>query len=516
MYKNYFWLVFGFLTILCSSNLTGQNNNSAIQSAVKLKEIPEDFFIEKSENYGIILVYAYSASITEKLKTYYITGFDRNLNKTYNKTFPALKNTTYVTHHIYNDKLYILLAQKDQEQFYVNNYYQILEINLKNGEIYQHDGIFDNSYLISKILLINDNNIVMAATPATSIVKNCGQFFFNITLLSLCFNLNINNPSDCILSFDLKNNKLTKINLKTNKYAKILSLNNAIAGFSALLQTEASKKNIYTILSTYTNEKTNNDTLIFADKTINPLNGYIIPSGKSTLITGTYYHKKKNIKLQNQNAIYSNGILMYALYNTLHQYKLYPYQKFLYYSQNKHNAYNEETIFHTPIIENDGIILITEFCEKEYRDELYTSYSYGMPNTYSRRIFIGYRYSHALIAKFDFSGNMIWNNYIEYPNVLLNNKEKLVSLLPTTKSEYILAYSINNTIKYKVIEKDKTIQKTESIDLFRHKNTEIKSNLKSKLVYWYKDYYIGYAIQKTKQNKQKAELFLYMNKFAFK
>ena len=136
----------------------------------------------------------------------------------------------------------------------------------------------------------------------------------------------------------------------------------------------------------------------------------------------------------------------------------------------------------------------------------HTSYTYH---------FIGYRYTHAVIAVFDKNGEMLWDNCFEIGDVLTYNLREKVKVM-NDGDNIVLAYSEGGYIKYKIIKDNEVVQGKDEVKIETLKEDDnVKRNSNSDLDFWYDNYFLVWGFQKikndNKESKGKRTVF-YFNK----
>ena len=136
---------------------------------------------------------------------------------------------------------------------------------------------------------------------------------------------------------------------------------------------------------------------------------------------------------------------------------------------------NYNILTHDIIKRNDEYILIGEAYYPEFRTQCYTTYtSSGFPITNCTTVFIGYRYTHAIIADFDKEGELLWDNCFPIQDILTFNLKERVKVM-TSENDIVLAYSYGGYIKSQIIEGDKVVQgKEENKIETAYENDQVK------------------------------------------
>jgi len=180
---------------------------------------------------------------------------------------------------------------------------------------------------------------------------------------------------------------------------------------------------------------------------------------------------------------------------------------------------NLRLILHELMLSKGQFILTAEAYSPEYHTNTQMSYDYygrSFPTSY--QVFDGFRYSHAFIAGFDSSGNMMWNNGIEMRDILTKYLNRKLNCL-FEADETVLFYNANNKIAFKTIRGNSVVENTSYTTLApkRSNDQPIEEYLGS-IQYWYDDYFIATGYQTIRNNNlenNKRNVF-YISKMAFR
>ncbi|MDD4602222.1 MAG: hypothetical protein PHF97_00245 [Bacteroidales bacterium] len=176
-------------------------------------------------------------------------------------------------------------------------------------------------------------------------------------------------------------------------------------------------------------------------------------------------------------------------------------------------------IIHDPITWKNQLILIGEVISPQYHTENFTEFDYyGRPYTNSYSVFDGYRFVNAIVAGFDLSGNLLWDNAMEIRNII--SFERLPKLIPYfSGDDLILCYSGDGKIATKIIRMGEVIEKLDfSPNELRDPEDKLINESKSKLFYWYDNYFISSGYQEIKNIAlvgNNRRLVFFFNKLRF-
>ncbi len=189
----------------------------------------------------------------------------------------------------------------------------------------------------------------------------------------------------------------------------------------------------------------------------------------------------------------------------------------------KELSYNYNIACHDIIKKGDRYIFIGEAYYPTYRTETtYVTNADGTQTTRTRTVFDGYQYTHAVIASFDESGQLIWDNSFElYSAYKPFYVKQFISVSEATDEEVEMIFSSGRNINFKTVNQfnGKTIKERKSEIISTGDDTDkLKSFGTSETDYWYGDYFITYGYQKIKNKtgkKKKKRKVHFINKIQF-
>lgn len=180
---------------------------------------------------------------------------------------------------------------------------------------------------------------------------------------------------------------------------------------------------------------------------------------------------------------------------------------------------NLRLIAHDIVLNNGQFIIVSEAYSPEYHTNTQMSYDYygrSFPTSY--QVFDGFRYSHAFVAGFDSTGNMLWNNGMEMRDILTKYQNRKLNFL-FDNGEMVLYYNANNKIAYKVIKGTSIVENTSYTTLPSKQGTDKPTDeYLGTIDHWYDEYFIATGYQTIRNNyleSNKRNVF-YINKLAFK
>ncbi len=164
----------------------------------------------------------------------------------------------------------------------------------------------------------------------------------------------------------------------------------------------------------------------------------------------------------------------------------------------KNSSIRNRILLHEIIQSNDGFYIIGEVFFPSYnpnRTTSYTSQNEFNTNKYFNKEFNNYKYSHAIICKFDKKGDLMWDYSIELKNIETNFLDEKVQVLKEG-SDIVIAYPKDNKIISEIISNSNKTQKEEF--LISAKNQNVIETFQSELCSWFDHKFLSYGYQKIK------------------
>ncbi|MGM0612022.1 MAG: hypothetical protein ACQESM_00785 [Bacteroidota bacterium] len=158
-------------------------------------------------------------------------------------------------------------------------------------------------------------------------------------------------------------------------------------------------------------------------------------------------------------------------------------------------------------------IILAEAYYPEYRTEWYYD-AYGVAHT--RKVFEGYRFTHAMSVSFNNNGEIIWDAAIKMPDIHSYARPLKADLITDGKTTGIV-YNFDNELSYQLVKDNKKIngRKTATLPLM-HKNDNLKNTGKERIRYWYGDYMLASGYQKITNDQKGNRQVFYVYKIAFR
>jgi hypothetical protein len=193
---------------------------------------------------------------------------------------------------------------------------------------------------------------------------------------------------------------------------------------------------------------------------------------------------------------------------------------------NVHGQARFRLLLHKKTYQQNGNTLLvgeTFFPEYEYDQrvqQFYMPYSYygyypGIYDRGGRWIFKGFRYEHALVAAFDPTGNLVWENSFETSDILDQQLESRIILMPYD-DEVVMVYAHNGRVIYRVIrERDVLVDKESFPVELPATGDRIRENHAMNMAPWYDNFFIVWGRHHIRNTDGQSRTVFYCNKIAF-
>lgn len=176
----------------------------------------------------------------------------------------------------------------------------------------------------------------------------------------------------------------------------------------------------------------------------------------------------------------------------------------------KKAKFNYRLLVNDMVKRDNEYVLIGEAYYPKYSNygsnDFYSPYSNGRGgNNFSSPNFIGYKYTHAVVAGFSKKGELLWDNSFEINDVLSYALKENVQI-SVEDDRIVLLYVYENVIRSKIIQNDEILEGKSFDPIELHfKSDEIRENDKEMegLEKWYDANFYAYGIQHIKNLKDK-------------
>lgn len=182
---------------------------------------------------------------------------------------------------------------------------------------------------------------------------------------------------------------------------------------------------------------------------------------------------------------------------------------------------NQLLVLHDLIPVDNDFLFITEAYYPTYRTETRTTYVNGRPTTTTVQVFDGYQYTHAMIAKFNAQGELLWSQvfkmYLWYKPMVAKS---FIRIAAQEQNSIQLVYADGRNIYSKSFSFDGEIlnEKTSNPINTTNENDKVKGSY-SNISFWYDKYFLSYGVQSIKNkvddDVKRKRTVLFLNKVSF-
>ncbi|MDX1478548.1 MAG: hypothetical protein R3301_12630 [Saprospiraceae bacterium] len=163
---------------------------------------------------------------------------------------------------------------------------------------------------------------------------------------------------------------------------------------------------------------------------------------------------------------------------------------------------NYQLLTHDMIRQGDTYLLIAEAYYETYRNvqRWETVYAYGRYRRVlrQRRVFDGYQYSHGIVAAFDTSGALLWDNTFEMNDFKSFELKERIQV-HVSDDEIEMAYGVEDHIRTKVIRGNQVVDHKQGARIATgQRGDQVKRSTLTNLEYWYDEYFVVWGFQKIK------------------
>lgn len=491
-------------TCLLSTLTVWAQMEQPLRVEIDLENNTEDHLVIPVGEYGVVMYTLSSENLPQRTKVKWLfTGYNTEFNEIWKSGY-IIDDSYDVRKHFYaNGFIYFLYGRYNREEFV------LAELNVGTGEIKSFNGRLPRKFDLSAMNVHRNFVYINGSTR----------------------------KGPALLTLDLTSGKLEEVQLEFEHEANFESIdvnaNNDLVNLTFIIDDK--RKRYLNLKSFYGNE-------LVDDIIINP-------EGDDNLLTGKINTISENEKIiigtySVGDARGANGLYFARLINNssfiIKYYNFTDFRNFFDYlpdrtlekiqrkkerKSSKGKEYNLDYHFlvHDLKVQNGQYLMVAEAYYATYRSEAYpyTTIINGVPivQTNYVSVFDGWLYTHAIIAGFDFEGNMLWDNSIEMGDVKSYNLQERVSV-NSDIGEVRLAYGTYENIVTKSIRENNVLEEKDKIMIKTgFSNDVVKSYGLNHVHYWYDNYFIVYGYQRIKNKdediKRKRTVFFF-NKIAVK
>ena len=543
MKKKLFKLFFTAIFILMSV-ISFSQKDKPLRVEIEAKKNSDSYNIVPLGKNGLIMFYE-TDERSKGNKTWEFTKYNTDLKEVWTQEIPIPVASSMIKYFLEanNNNLYILLGSIKRGTF------QVINLNTEKGTNKVVQSKLPGSFSISDFKVINNKASIMCTTSPTH-MDACLQGCFTCTCIPAFTGLTVFKYNSYIVNESLENGSFSTTPIKYKGNSFVISsdtIEDNVPFIKTFIRNKPSPKE----MSVYMNDYAEDGKLI-KTTTLKSVSGKDIISAKyektgsnEAVMIGTFSTSKKKGFSFNPASDFATGMsaisegIYFSKFNDGEQdfIKFYPFSKFENFlsflnkdvaakvkkkqskaeKKGKEVNYNYYILIHRIIKKNDEYIMIGEAYYPEYREECNMVYSSnGGASMQCHPVFVGFRYTHAVIAAFDKDGEMLWDNCFPIEDILTFNLKERVKVM-TSGEDIILAYNYGGAIKSQIIHENKVTQGKEETKIETNfENDKVKNNWASDMDFWYDNYFLTWGYQKIKNSKDKdskgKRMVFYFNK----
>jgi hypothetical protein len=458
---------------------------------------------------GIVVTYEKDLK-TGDLQEYYFDFYDKDLVLSSSKKIALSKKlTSEFTCGTDNTGHALLLDKK--------NNYALVSIDVSKNETKKVTGVFPKKLTVSEMIAMGD------------FVYIHGVIKKNKTMLTINWKTGVSK----FISLDVPNVKAKKVSIQgfqahkaTNEVYLFLKVkpDKRTSDVFMLRADAASKKKSLVNIS----DKTESHILSTTASALDEDNFIFMGTYSekySSYSTGFYFSKSVGQKLDYIKFYPFSELKNFLDYLPVKQQKKYDKKISKKKAKGKTVDVLYQMVIHDLIKQSDGYVIIGECYYPTYRTEYYTTTSTvnGIATTtnQTRQVFDGYKYTHAMVVKVDFFGELLWNK-----NFKMNVSEKpfrVIKFIKVTNQEneqVSMVFADDKKLVAKSIAKDgKVLREVEEEVIFTSNAGDKIKYTDSELKPWFENYFLAYGYQRIKNKedksvKKKRNVF-YLNKVKY-
>ncbi|GGK59272.1 hypothetical protein ACD591_16600 [Rufibacter glacialis] len=178
-------------------------------------------------------------------------------------------------------------------------------------------------------------------------------------------------------------------------------------------------------------------------------------------------------------------------------------------------------LLHPVMPHPQGYAIVGEIYYPQYRNSGLNPY-YDMTGRYpdirqnSRRLFDGYRFTHAIACVFDKEGNLLWDNSYKLQNETYNELAPTVEAGVSPEGNITLVYPDEEKIWYKTLKPNSTISNEEKVEVrLADESEKLYASNEEGIVHWYGSNFLAFGFQRIKPAQGEARTVFYLQNMAF-
>jgi hypothetical protein len=532
---------------------------------IEAKKSSDDYHIVPVGKNGILLFYESSERAKDGGRNWVFTMYSTDFKEVWNKEYPVKGNLDFVDFVSKNDRdIYLLLGHPSGvgTQGITRGNYEIINVNTESGVISNINGMVPMSSIIDHFDVVNGYGYLTGIS-----VPSKGTTFFSSCLWILpvpCISYMIFAPMifvahPQIFQVDLSSGTMSIVSKKLKGMGFVVGTGSSEADKSEniIIRNEPNKHTNQVICYSYSGGGGLSNTIEIKgqpDKVINRAN-LLKLNPKESILIGTYSNAAvktayfRNLgpnRITNGYNAISNGLFFTKTEDDQTVFTKYydfsKFESFYKYLQQKYGSFRADKraknthqlnyllLVHDIIQQNNQYIMVAEAYYPEYEthyEQYYVAGTGTTPGHWETRrvdVFVGFRYTHAIVAGFDKEGTKLWDNTFEIENILTFDLKERVKILPQGNTT-VLAYSFNGNIDTKVIQGNDVVQGKFSTPIeTNYKGDKVMYDYAGDMSYWYDNYFVTYGYARIKNTdkpqdkggkQDRKRTVFYFNKIAF-
>jgi len=486
-------------------------------------EVPADidvegYNVEVLGEKGVLVFYESNELNNEKRRKWYFGLFDTHLKQQWLKFVPLADKMQFIDSYFFDTKVHLLFRNVGRGRN-ENGYYEIVSLDLINGNLEQISGTF----------------------PAKAEISG-----FEVIGKHACIGINLSKNETDLLFVNLSNGAINPVKLAAGEesYIETVYANQFNKVFYIALKVKKDNRYIKDLIHVYGPEGIAVETAeIVVEDNVRVLRKFSFEalSKKQMLVYGVFDLHTGRLpdfdKMDDEDKPKSAGLFFFKfsgskagtvkfidfsrldnIHGSIAQRSTTKVEKTDGVSSSVYGAFFN--ISKPQLINNgDNYVLSAELYKPHYRTETRMDYDfYGRPYPYTYSVFDGYLFFDVIVIAIDNEGDLIWNNDYIMRDLKSYSLER--HSLVFSENEFVTTAYVNNGRVYsKVFDGALDIDSDESIIATNNGKDRIDRDENNFIKRWYDGYFLIYGYQKILNrslSKQNERTIFYLNKIAYK
>jgi hypothetical protein len=488
-----------------------------IRVEIPVKSTDETYHLIPVSSTGVVLYFKSIETVDDSLTKWYFSLYDKDLHTLWVKSIPLRSGLEAREFSLEKDTLTLLFISSEKTKG-ITGLEMIVRLECKSGKITGNRYALNNNIIPVKFLVVHDHAFLgynLKNEPAHI------QIIETVT----------GKVTDCMLTAEGTNSTLTGFIIDT--------LSNAL--YATMRKTVSKKNSINDLLKiNFSGTKISETEVSTISPSYEIKNLQLIPvNTDDLLVIATFSGTGKSAKNESSNGSsgfftcrirdgvqadirFKNFLELKNFGNILAEKDLETLKKK---ASKKNQSVSDFTpevnlLVHPLIVHNDQVLFMGESYIPEYHPENFTEFDfYGRPYINTYNVFDGYRYTSAMIAGFDKSGNLKWDNSMEIRNLISPDLNSKVNVFCSSSDTMVLCYSSEARIASKIIKGNEVVEKLDFSAMEQmYPEDKMLTESKNYMVPWYGPFFLCYGYQEIKNinsSENKKRLVYYFTKVKF-